>query len=269
MTPYAEVIGDPIAHSKSPLIHRFWLDKLGLDGDYRRCLVDADALDSYIVNRAADPSWRGCNVTIPLKRAVVPLVADPEGVGAAIGALNMISRGEGDALIGGNSDAGGFAEPLGDLALVGRHAAVIGAGGAARAVLFALRQLGIGSVTILNRSAGAADALLDHFGMMGGAAPLDAVLPHAALLVNATALGMENHPPLALDLAPLGDDAIVYDVVYAPLDTALLMSARTRGLRTIDGLHMLIGQAAISFQRFFGRAAPRQHDGELRSLLTS
>lgn len=269
MTAYAEVIGDPIAHSRSPLIHRFWLDKLGIDGDYRRCLVNADALDSYLVNRTADPSWRGCNVTIPHKRAVVPLVADPDGIGAAIGALNMISRGEDDALIGGNSDAGGFAEPLRDFDLAGKHVVVVGAGGAARAILFALRELGVGSLTILNRSVGAADALLDHFGLMGGSAPLDAVLPPAALLVNATALGMEEHPRLGIDLAPLGRDAVVYDVVYAPLDTELLLSARALGMRTIDGLHMLIGQAAISFDLFFGQPAPRLYDAELRTLLTA
>ena len=133
-----------------------------------------------------------------------------------------------------------------------------------------LRQrLGAGPVTLLARNALKGAALLAHFGLKGGVKPLDALLPPAALLVNASPLGMAGHPPLDLDLAPLPEDALVYDIVYTPLDTALLQAAEARGLETVDGLDMLVGQAALAFELFFGCAPPREHDAELRALLMS
>lgn len=269
MMPYAEVIGDPIAHSKSPLIHRFWLEALGIEGAYRATRVAAEDLGAYFAGRREDPAWRGCNITIPHKQAALDHVDDPGGVRASIGAINTVIRGEEGGLIGTNTDAGGFYAPIAGLELEGRHAVVIGAGGAARAVLFALARVGIGRVTILNRNVLKAAGLLGGFGLKGDAVPLGSPLPPADLLVNASALGMTGQPPLALDLAPLPEHAVVYDAVYAPLETPLLAEARARRLDTVDGLEMLVGQAALAFELFFGAEPPRDRDEELRALLTA
>ena len=150
--PYAEVIGDPIAQSRSPRIHGFWLDQLGLDAEYRRTLVTPADLPAFIARRRDDPAWRGCNVTMPHKLAALDLVEDRGGLRDTIGALNTIFRGEDGALVGTNTDAGGFYAPLAGLDLAGAAVTVVGAGGAARAILFALSRLGVGPVTLLNRT---------------------------------------------------------------------------------------------------------------------
>lgn len=264
--PYAEVIGDPIAQSKSPLIHKYWLSELGIEADYRAYHVRPDGLADYIAARRADPLWRGCNVTLPHKQAVIAHVADPGGVGASIGAANTLFW-QGDELACTNTDAAGFYAPLADRALTGAPVVVIGSGGAARAVLFALAQIGVGPVTLLARNALKASALLAHFGLKGQARTLDTPLPPAALLVNASSLGMMGQPPLDIDLGNLPDDALVYDLVYAPLETPLLAAARARGFESIDGLEMLIGQAAVAFELFFGATPPDDPDDRLRQRL--
>jgi shikimate dehydrogenase len=266
--PYAEVIGDPVAQSKSPLIHGFWLKALGIDAEYRATRVSPEGLGDYFASRRADPAWRGCNITIPHKQASLDFVEDRGGVRGSIGAINLALVTDG-ALIGTNTDAGGFYAPIADLDLAGKSVVVIGAGGAARAVLFALSRIGAGPVTILNRNVLKAAALLSSFGLTGKALALDAPLPPAALLVNASALGMTGQPPLDLDLSPLPDGALVYDIVYAPLETGLLAAARARGLETVDGLDMLVGQAALAFELLFGSPPPRDRDDELRALLTA
>lgn len=268
-TPYAEVIGDPIAQSKSPLIHKFWLEALGKTGDYRRAHIKPDDLPAYIEQRSVDPDWRGCNVTIPHKVAVMDLVDDPGNIRGTIGAMNTIVRQPDGSLIGTNTDAAGFYAPLAELDLDGAPVAVVGAGGAARAVLFALARANVGNVTILNRSPLKAMGLLATFGLKGDVVALDAALPPVSLLVNSSSLGMTGQPPLDLDLSPLPRDAIVYDLVYAPLQTGLLKAAAARGLDTVDGLDMLIGQAALAFELFFGAPPPEGRDEELRALLTA
>lgn len=265
--PYAEVIGDPIKHSKSPLIHRFWLDALGIDADYHATHVTPEGLADHIAKRRDDPAWRGCNVTLPHKLAVMDLVGDPGNVRASIGAMNTVARDETGALFGTNTDAGGFFGPVADLPLAGAPAIVAGTGGAAHAVLFALSRIGIGPVTLLARNPLKGAALLARFGLKGEVKPLDAALPPAALLVNTTSLGMAGQPPFVPDLSPLPEDAVVYDIVYAPLMTPLLEAADERGLDIVDGLEMLVGQAAIAFEIFFGAEPPRDRDEELRELL--
>jgi shikimate dehydrogenase len=267
MSIYAEVIGDPISHSKSPLIHGFWLKKLGIVADYHAHHVLADGLGAYFAERKADPQWRGCNVTIPHKQAVLDFVADPGGVRESIGAANTIFRDRDGALVATNTDAAGFFAPISDYDWVGAPVAVIGAGGAARAILFALAQADVSDVTLLARSPLKAAALLSHFGLKGKVLPMDARLPPAALLVNSSPLGMTGQPPLELDLSPLPEDAIVYDIVYTPLETGLLKAARQRDLESVDGLDMLIGQAALAFELFFGKAPPENCEDELRELL--
>ena len=265
--PYAEVIGDPIAHSKSPLIHGFWLDALGIDAEYSAVHVTPDELADYFASRRTDPHWRGCNITVPHKVATLDHLGDPGDVRGTIGATNLALRGEDGALTAANTDAGGFYAPLAGIDLAGKPVTVIGAGGAARAVLFALSKMAVGPVTVLNRTPLKAAALLARFGLKGQALPLTVPLPPCALLVNASTLGMVGQPPLDLDLSPLPEDALVYDLVYAPLETPLLAQARDRDLDTIDGLEMLVAQAAIAFEALFGQEPPRERDDELRELL--
>jgi shikimate dehydrogenase len=269
MQPYAEVIGDPISHSKSPLIHRFWLGKLGIAGDYRTCHVRPDGLADYIAQRRGDAAWRGCNITVPHKIDVMDHVNDPGDVRGSIGAMNTVLRNPDGDLIGTNTDAAGFFAPIADLELAGAPVAVIGTGGAACAVLFALSRADVGPVTMLARNPLKGAALLARFGLKGKVQALRVSLPPALLLVNATQLGMTGQLSLDIDLSPLPGDAVVYDIVYAPLETDLLAAAHDRGLATVDGLEMLIGQAALAFELFFGQPAPREQDAELRALLTA
>lgn len=277
---YAEVIGDPIAQSKSPAIHGFWLNRLGIAADYRACHVTPEGLADYIAARRTDPAWRGCNVTMPHKQAVMALVdaLDPEA--ERIGAVNTVVRGPDGLLTGYNTDAPGFIEPV--LPLLGvqeyRFAYVIGTGGAARAIIDALfhHEFLIWSISRNPAKARAEffdylgrdeDFLLDLAQLTAG--PLRPADPEVfSLIVNATPLGMAGHPPLALPWGGFLGNAVAYDIVTAPLDTPFLQDARAQGLATIDGLAMLIGQAAVAFEKFFGAPAPRAADAELRSLLT-
>lgn len=271
MTAWAEVIGDPIAHSKSPRIHGFWLERLGIAAEYRACRVTAEGLAGYLAERQRDEGWRGCNVTIPHKLAALALAERVEPVAARIGASNCLVRQEDGGLLATNTDAAGFWEPL-----RGRQfgsACVIGAGGAARAVLAALADNGVRRVTVRNRSVDKAADLLAEFELAGEALALDAPGEEAELLVNTSSMGMAGQADLPdglLDVArivPMG--GVVYDIVYAPLETRLLAAARAEGRECVDGLAMLIGQAAVAFERFFGVAAPREHDAELRARLTT
>jgi len=269
--PYAEVIGDPIAQSKSPKIHGYWLGQLGIAAEYRICHVRPDDLQAYIAARRGDPLWRGCNVTMPHKQAVMGCLDGLGPIAARIGAVNTVVPVDG-TLTGHNTDAPGFAEPLGD---VGRQALVLGAGGAARAVVVALAEAGC-DVTLAARDVQKAQSLLDELvpGRPMLAAPLGRFGAGGKgaydLVVNASPLGMVGKPPLEFDLAHVRDGGTVYDIVTAPLETPLLARASARGLRTIDGLSMLIGQAAVAFELFFGQRPPRDDgDAALRTLLTA
>lgn len=282
MKPYAEVIGDPIAQSKSPKIHGFWLAKLGIDADYRACHVRPGDLADYLAARRADPLWRGCNVTMPHKQAVMPLLDRIEPPADAIGAVNTILSNGGGSLAGTNTDAAGFLEPLAaDLAQTHyfRMARIMGTGGAARAIIAALAGHGF-TLVVAGRDPAKARALLDELAPKGEHHAID--LAHFAeptdfafddregcldLVINASSLGMQGQPPLAFDWSHAPPGSIAYDIVTAPLDTPFLQAARAKGHRTIDGLSMLIGQAAVAFEKFFGAAPPREHDAELRRIL--
>lgn len=284
MRPYAEVIGDPIAQSKSPKIHSFWLEKLEIAADYRACHVRPDDLADYIANRRADPDWRGCNVTMPHKQAIMSLLDRIDAPAGEIGAVNTVLNASGGGLSGTNTDASGFLEPLkGDLnaAHYFRMARIIGTGGAARAIITALATHGF-TLVVAGRDPAKARALLDELAPKGEhhaidlahfADPTDFVFDDRSgcidLVINASSLGMQGQPPLAFDWSHAPPGAIAYDIVTAPLDTPFLEDARARGHRTIDGLSMLIGQAAVAFEHFFRQAPPREHDAELRALLTS
>lgn len=263
---YAEVIGDPIAQSKSPAIHNFWLAKLGITADYRACHVLSEGLGAYFAERRADPDWRGCNITMPHKQTVMPLLDRIDSVVARVGAVNTVVRSGDGTITGYNTDVAGFLEPLRQVPF--QTVGVIGAGGAARAVLAALADREVSWVSLQNRSLDKAAALLAEFGLNGCVVEPGAEVPTAELLVNASSLGMAGQPLMPPVERFVMDGGIVYDIVTHPLDTELLQRARARGQHTIDGLSMLIGQAAAAFEKFFGQPAPRQHDAELRELLT-
>jgi shikimate dehydrogenase len=283
-TPYAEVIGDPIAQSKSPLMHGFWLERLGLAGRYERAHVTPDGLADYLAARRGDPDWRGCNVTLPHKQAVMPLIDRIDPVAARIGAVNTIVETDG-MLTGYNSDAPGFLEPLRPW-LAERHllrtARIFGTGGAARAIAHALWDEGF-TLILAGRDLTKADAIAAEFDaghvhtctLETFARPLSFDWGEAGdrldLVVNATSLGMTGKPPLDVDLSNFPPGAVVYDAVYAPLETPLLRAAKAAGHPVVDGLSMLIGQGRIAFRRFFGMEPPSdpESEAELRARLTA
>lgn len=282
--PYAEVIGDPIAQSKSPAIHNFWLRKLGIDAEYRACHVHPSELSAYLARRREDMLWRGCNVTMPHKQAVMAHLDSVEPSANAIGAVNTIYPAADRLLAGTNTDAAGFLEPLADdLAATHyfRMARIIGTGGAARAIITALADKGF-TLVVAGRDPAKARALLDELAPKGEhhaihlshfADPTDFAFDDREaccdLVINASSLGMQGQPPLAFDWSHAPPGSIAYDIVTAPLDTPFLQGAHAKGHRTIDGLAMLIGQAAAAFELFFGQPAPRVHDAELRAILTA
>jgi shikimate dehydrogenase len=268
--PYAEVIGDPIAHSKSPLIHTFWLEKLGIGGEYRRTRVTKEQLESYLRSRRGEPEWRGCNVTMPLKTIAATMVDDLEY--PSLEAVNCIVK-EGDRLIGRNTDAGGLdlAWPTVDTRV---PVSIIGAGGAARAAFESLDVLAVYQFNLIARRADQARALLRIHGDQGAWFPFEEAgsgLSGVAGVVNATPLGMAGFPPMpevVLEgLRGVRRGGFALDMVYNPIRTSFLERAEREGLEVIDGLTVLIGQASFAFYHFFGEAAPRLHDRELRELL--
>ncbi len=280
LPPSAGIFGWPVAHSKSPLIHRFWLEKLGMDGEYGRFPVEPEKLGEAI--RALPAlGLRGVNVTVPHKQAVMAHLDRVDPLAERIGAVNTVAV-ENGMLVGYNSDAAGFLEPLRPLLnqnWLMRMARIIGTGGAALAVAHALHGEGFITV-IIGRNVEKAKALRNGYEPDDS---LVATLDHVRqpsdfewtdrsgvldLVVNTTSLGMKGQPALDLDFSHVPPGAIIYDIVYAPLETPLLAEARARGHQTIDGLAMLIGQAAVAFEKFYGAAPPREHDAELRELLT-
>lgn len=262
--PYAEVIGDPVAHSKSPIIHKFWLEKLGLHGDYRATRVSADELPDYLDARRADPNWRGCNLTMPLKVQAVEHLDEANAIVDGLGATNCILR-KRDGLYGTNFDAEAVLQSLVALPSSG-HAVIVGNGGAARAALWAIGHLGFDRITIMSRDPARAAMLAGGSGKQIDVAPLGGA-PKCNLLVNATPLGMAGYPalPLVLDSMPPG--STVFEMVYDPLETALVADARARGFRVHDGLTMLIEQASMSFVSFFNAGINDEQRDAVRERL--
>ena len=263
--PFAEVIGDPVEHSRSPRIHRFWLQALGIKGDYRATRVTRAGLAEFIASRRSDPDWRGCNVTMPLKLDALLLADRRSDRSAAAGAANLLFVRDGE-LNAANTDIGAVARLLGPLVEKTQSITLLGNGGAARAVLVALRLLDFNAVRIQSRDLSEARKLAVEFGSALAPAPFDSPIAGDGL-VNATPLGMTGHPPFALDLAGMPAGGWVMDMVTDPDPTALLTDARARGLTTIDGLTLLVEQAGSAFELLFGRKPPRDRDGELMLAL--
>jgi shikimate dehydrogenase len=267
--PRACVMGHPVAHSRSPMIHGYWLRTLGIPGGYDLKDVAPEAFADFLTHLSAH-GYVGGNVTVPHKEAAYQLVQHRDAAAEAIGAVNTVWL-ENGALIGGNSDTHGFISNLDDRApgwnVPGCRAVVLGAGGAARSAAYALITRGV-EVALVNRTIARAEELAAHFGSRVRAHAPDALarlLPEADLLVNTTSCGMVGKPPLEIDLGPLKRSTVVYDVVYVPLETALLEAARSRGHRVVDGLGMLLQQAGFGFQKWFG-AVPKV-TAELRALI--
>jgi shikimate dehydrogenase len=253
----AGVIGWPIEHSRSPTIHQFWLKELGIPGSYEKFAVKPGEFRQF-ADKIGKDGFLGANVTAPHKEAAFDACDRRTAVAETLGAVNTLWRQDGQ-LWGDNTDVAGFLANL-DEATPGwaerkRLAIVIGAGGAARAVIHGLISRGFEHVAIVNRTQARAEALAAHFANSTAVSWSDLAteLSGADLLVNASTLGMVGQPPLSVDLGPLPDEAVVTDAVYAPLQTPLIEAARARGLRVAEGVGMLLHQAAPSFARWFGQ----------------
>ena len=263
------VMGHPVAHSRSPMIHGYWLRTLGIAGAYELKDLAPEAFAGFVADLAAH-GYVGGNVTAPHKEAAFRAVAARDPAAEAVGAVNTLWL-ENGRLIGGNSDTHGFMANLDERApgwdVPGCRAVVLGAGGAGRSAVYALIQRGA-EVHLLNRTVARAEELARLFGPRVQAHDFDAVprlLREAELLVNCTSLGMAGKAALDIDLAPLKPGAVVYDMVYVPLETGLLAAARARGHRTVDGLGMLLQQAGFGFRKWFG--GNPQVTSELRAMV--
>ena len=262
------LIGWPAAHSRSPLIHHYWLRTLGIEGGYVIEAVPPDDLRDFVL-RLSLRGFAGANVTIPHKENVLAL-STPDDRAQAVGAANTLWFEDGE-LHATNTDVEGFINNL-DASAPGWDAAeealVLGAGGSARAVVFGLRERGIKRIHLANRTIARAETLAKEFGPNVQPVTWDGindVLPRAKLLVNTTSLGMHGQPSLDVDVARLPEGTVVADLVYVPLVTPLLAAAKARGLKTADGLGMLLHQAVRGFELWFGRR-PRV-TAELRALV--
>lgn len=254
----AGVMGWPVAHSRSPAIHNHWIRHYGLNGSYVLLPVQPELIGDAVRGLRA-LGFAGCNITIPHKVAAMPLVDRIEPLAQRIGAINTIVVEQDGTLAGYNTDAYGYIQSLLDAQPDWRADAgpitVLGAGGAARAILVALAERGAKEIRLCNRSPDKAQALAQEFGTPIRAVPWEQreeALDGAALLVNTTSLGMKGQAPLEISLARLPRQALVSDIIYVPLETPLLAVARQRGNATVNGLGMLLNQARPAFQHWFG-----------------
>jgi shikimate dehydrogenase len=267
--PHAFVIGWPIKHSRSPIIHKHWLHTLGLEGSYERLAVPPEELATFLAT--LNGRFVGGNVTLPHKEAAYRACARRTATAERLGAVNTLWFEEG-ILCGDNTDVEGFVAAL-DEASSSWHehvhtAVVIGAGGAARAIIEGLCQRGVTRIVVVNRTLERARDLAQHFGpeiLVRDWQSLQETLRDADLLVNTTSLGMVGQPALTIDVTSLPLHALVCDIVYVPLETTFLRAARERGLVTVGGLGMLLHQAVPGFEKWFGKRP--QVTPELRVLV--
>ena len=249
------VIGWPVAHSLSPVIHGYWRAKHGIAGHYELIAIAPEELAEKI-KKAKASGLRGFNVTVPHKEAIIPFLDTVDDTAHHIGAVNTAVR-DGATWRGTNTDAYGFIthlkETLGELTPYIKKVVLLGAGGAARAAIVALQGAGAKQIVITNRTKQTADALAAEFGVKAAAwDEKEHQLQGATLLVNTTVLGMKGRPPLEIDLKNLPAHAAVYDIVYAPLETELLKQAKASGYRPVEGLGMLLYQAQLAFKEWHG-----------------
>jgi shikimate dehydrogenase len=273
----AGIMGWPIAHSRSPALHGFWLQEHGIDGAYVPLAVAPNRLEQAL--RALPAlGFRGCNLTIPHKQAALKVMDRADPFAQRIGAMNTVIVTPDGSLEGSNTDVFGFRENLCEQAPEWRAASgpavVLGAGGAARAVVAALSAAGVAEIRLVNRTRDRAVSLAHDLAVPETRITVhpweqrSAVLAGAGILANTTSLGMENEPPLDIDLGPLPETAVVVDIVYVPLETGLLGAARRRGNPVVDGLGMLLHQGRPGFAAWFG-AEPQVTPALRRAMLAT
>ena len=279
--PFAAIVGWPVEHSRSPALHGFWLKQHGIDGHYGRLPVEPkrEALEALVAFLKATPNARGCNLTLPHKINIMPLLDRIHPDAERIGAVNTVIKQPDGSLEGRNSDGFGFLSALKQGApqwdAKAGPVVVLGAGGAARAVVASLVDAGVPELRLINRTQQAAVSLGIAFTPKDGRQIMierwderSAMLDGATLLVNTTSLGMKGQPPLELDLARLPANAVVDDIVSVPLETALLAAARARGNTCIDGLGMLLHQGRMGFEAWFGQKVEVTEE-QRRAVLSS
>jgi shikimate dehydrogenase len=255
----AFVCGHPIRHSRSPMIHGHWLKTFGIDGSYRAVDVQPDAFAQFVEGlKSGVLEFAGGNVTIPHKERAFALVDEPDALAEELGAANTLYREEG-RLKATNTDGYGFLANLDDRAPgwdgIRNIAVILGAGGASRAIIQAVRDRGFSEIHVINRTVERAQELADRFGTKVHAAPIAALaerLAGANLFVNTTSLGMDDGEAPELDFSPMADQGLVTDIVYVPLMTPFLVQAEAQGRRIADGLGMLLHQAVPGFEKWFG-----------------
>jgi shikimate dehydrogenase len=275
-TRLAGIMGWPVAHSRSPTLHNFWLEEYGIDGAYVPLPVRPEQLTKALQALPA-LGFRGCNLTIPHKRLALSVVDRVEPLARRIGAVNTVIVAADSTLEGRNTDVYGFSQSLRegapDWQPTSGPAAVLGAGGAARAVVAALVEMGVGEVRLINRTPDRAQRVAEDLAASQtriSVLPWEArgaALADAGLLVNTTSLGMTGEPELAIDVVRLPQSAVVADLVYVPLETPLLAAARRRGHRCVDGLGMLLHQGRPGFEAWFG--VPVSVTRDLRAAVLS
>lgn len=253
---FAGVIGHPIAHSKSPLIHTHWLEEYNIEGEYKAYDIPCENLRDEVF-KLRDAGLSGFNVTLPHKQAIAEICTTLNDEAQKIGAVNTVVFYPNGVIEGCNTDAYGFItnarETHPDYDYKGQTALVLGAGGAARAVLYALKREGVAEIRITNRTIGSAEELAEEFGaVVYDWDEKESALKNASFVVNTTSLGMTGKPELKINLENLVSDALVYDIVYAPLMTDLLKDAQSKGCRIVTGIGMLLHQARPAFNAFFG-----------------
>ncbi|HTR86703.1 MAG TPA: shikimate dehydrogenase [Reyranella sp.] len=257
--PFAAIVGWPVEHSRSPALHGFWLKQHGISGHYGRLPVEPNkaALEALVAFLKRTPNARGCNLTLPHKIEIMPLLDRIHPDAARIGAVNTVIKQADGTLEGRNSDGFGFLAALQKGAPEWKATTgpvvVLGAGGAARAVIATLIQAGVPELRLLNRTLATAKAFEGGRIVVREWSERSAALDGAALLVNTTSLGTKGQPPLDIDLARLPKGGVVDDIVYIPLETPLLAAARARGHRCVDGLGMLLHQGRMGFTAWFGQ----------------
>jgi shikimate dehydrogenase len=251
------VIGWPIEHSRSPLIHNYWLRTYGIDGAYTKEAVRPEEVGEFLKSLAAN-GFVGCNVTVPHKEAAFAAADEKEASARAVGAANTLWL-EGKKLVAANTDTYGFMTHL-ELTAPGWDArdapvSILGAGGAARAIVYGFLEAGVGEVRVFNRTRERADALARHFGARVKSfdwSERGRRSRKSGVLVNATTIGMNGAGSLDIDFHAFDSSCVVADIVYVPLETELIVRAKGRGLRTVDGLGMLLHQAVPGFEKWFG-----------------
>jgi shikimate dehydrogenase len=259
--PKAFVIGWPIKHSRSPLIHAHWLREMNVAGSYRAVSVEPGKVQEFLSTVGKDASaYVGGNVTIPHKEAAFQACVQTSEIAGCLRAVNTVWV-ENGVLCGDNTDGHGFTANMDDQApgwdKSGRPAVILGSGGSARAILLALQNRGLAPLRIVNRTPSRARQMIEDLDIQAAIFTPDQMpeaMDGAGLFVNTTSLGMTGQPPLDIDVALFGPDMIVSDIVYVPLETGLLRAAHAKGLNTVDGLGMLLHQAVPGFARWFGQS---------------